>query len=70
MGITELIFPTYKPDPSLQAELDKTGPGIFKQFHGTEGLLSLFRGKLLVDDGNPVDPNSGRSLLVLGSSPF
>lgn len=70
MGITELIFPTYKPDPNLQAELEKAGPEIFKQFHGTEGLLSLFRGKILVDDGNPVDPKSGRSLLVLGSSPF
>lgn len=70
MGVTELVFPTYKADPDLQAQLKNTAPEIFKQFHGTEGLLSLFRGKLLVENGVPVDPGSGRSLLVLGSSPF
>ncbi|KAK2598785.1 hypothetical protein N8I77_012172 [Diaporthe amygdali] len=65
MGITELVFPTYKADPGLQAQLKNTAPEIFKQFHGTEGLLSLFRGKILVDNGVPVDLGSGRSLLVL-----
>ncbi|VUC28853.1 unnamed protein product [Clonostachys rosea] len=65
MVVTEIILVSYNQDPKLQEELKQKAPEIFTHFIGVNGLQSLTRGKVVSDDGAPVDPGSGRSALIL-----
>ncbi|KAI9147328.1 hypothetical protein HJFPF1_12347 [Paramyrothecium foliicola] len=65
MAITEFIFPVYKPDQETLIELTKSAPEIFSNFRGVEGLKSLFRGKILIDNGQAVESDSGRGVIAL-----
>lgn len=66
MPVTELLFPQYKQGLKTLAGLKENGPKIFATFKGVEGLQSGFRGRLLEENGNPIDPSAMRSVLILG----
>jgi hypothetical protein len=68
MGITELIWPSLKPDPSLLLEYKAKVPEALSYFRGAKGLKTLHAGSIVSDGGEPVDAASGRNLLVLGES--
>ncbi|KAH7136962.1 hypothetical protein B0J13DRAFT_82800 [Dactylonectria estremocensis] len=65
MPVTELLFPQYKQGLKTLAGLKENGPKIFATFKGVEGLQSGFRGRLLEENGNPIDPSAMRSVLIL-----
>jgi hypothetical protein len=65
MAISELIFPTYVQDKEALAKLSQRAPEIFKYFQGVDGLKSLYRGKIIEDNGAAVGADSGRSVLAL-----
>ncbi|KAL4984128.1 hypothetical protein BDW68DRAFT_180967 [Aspergillus falconensis] len=65
MAITELLLPTFKTDPETQSLLRAQAQSLFAHFRGVPGLQSLFRGRILVDAGEPVSESSGRDVLIL-----
>ncbi|KAL4812304.1 hypothetical protein BDW67DRAFT_188818 [Aspergillus spinulosporus] len=65
MAITELLLPAFKTDPETQSLLQAQAPSLFSRFRGVPGLRSFFRGRILVDAGEPVDEISGRGVLIL-----
>jgi hypothetical protein len=68
MPITELIFPSFKVDPESLASLKENQKAMFGTFVGVEGLTKLFRGPILEDSGNAVDPKAVRSLIAIRKS--
>ena len=70
MGVTELVFTQFKTDEETQSQLKEKAPQIFGQFRGVGGLKTLFRGPIIKEDGETVEPSSGRSIFVLGSCPY
>ncbi|CAH0020546.1 unnamed protein product [Clonostachys rhizophaga] len=65
MVVTEILPVFYNQDPKLQEELKQKAPELFTHFLGVNGLQSLSRGKIVADNGTPVDSGSGRSALIL-----
>ncbi|KAI9903781.1 hypothetical protein N3K66_000310 [Trichothecium roseum] len=65
MGITELVFPVFKGDAQTQSQLEQNSPEMFAHFRGVPGIRTLFRGGIVRDGGEPVEPSSGRNVLVL-----
>lgn len=66
MTITELLWPVFKSDTQLQAEFATKSPEIFAHFVGVPGLKDFFRGRVIFDNGAPVDESSCRGALILG----
>lgn len=69
MPITELVFPSYKLDLQSRTRLKEKASDIFQIFSGVEGLQAAFRGAILEENGAAVDPNSVRTVFVLGRLP-
>ncbi|KAL4904166.1 hypothetical protein BDW74DRAFT_179256 [Aspergillus multicolor] len=65
MRITELLLPRFKTDPESQSSFNSLAPSLFAHFRGVPGLTSFFRGRILVDQGQPIEENSGRGVLIL-----
>ncbi|BCS19431.1 uncharacterized protein APUU_12259S [Aspergillus puulaauensis] len=65
MTITELLWPPFKPDTQSQAEFAAKSPEIFSHFVGIPGLKDFFCGRVIYDNGEPVDERSGRGALIL-----
>lgn len=66
MTITELVFPSYKLDPQSLAELRRKEHQIFQSFSGVVDLNAAFSGLVIEENCAGVDPNSMKSVLVLG----
>jgi hypothetical protein len=69
MPITELVFPSYKPDPESLAALSSKRNQIFSHFLGAEGLQSFVTGPILEENGTSVDAASEKTALVFGKLP-
>lgn len=67
MTITELLWPVFKSDAQSQAEFAAKSPEIFAHFVGVPGLKDFFRGRVIFDNGAPIDESSCRGALILGS---
>ncbi len=67
MTITELLWPVFKSDTQSQAEFAAKSPEIFAHFVGVPGLKDFFRGRIIFENGTPVDESSCRGALILGS---
>ncbi|KAL6909239.1 hypothetical protein GGI43DRAFT_394906 [Trichoderma evansii] len=65
MPITEIVFPLFKLDPESLAGLKAATPTMFESVKNVGGLLNPFRGPLLEENGQAVDPNTHRSILSL-----
>ncbi|RDW84060.1 uncharacterized protein DSM5745_04386 [Aspergillus mulundensis] len=65
MAITELLLPTFKTDPSSIANFAFQAPSLFAHFRGVRGLQSFFRGRIVAENGEAVDGDSGRGVLIL-----
>ncbi|KAL3477071.1 hypothetical protein BJX99DRAFT_257758 [Aspergillus californicus] len=65
MTITELLLPILKTDPESASSFKEQAAEIFSHFAGVPGLQYFSRGTILFDNGEPVEPSSGRGVLIL-----
>lgn len=70
MPITEVIFPLFKLDPESLAGRDAAIASMFTAMQGVVGIQNLVRGPLLEENGQPIDPNTYRSVISLGKPKF
>ncbi|KAF2089214.1 hypothetical protein K490DRAFT_54840 [Saccharata proteae CBS 121410] len=62
MAITELIFPSIKPEPAIRDAFDKYFPAALQQFGSESGVTATHLGRILREDG--LDIEAERRILL------
>ncbi|KAL3459307.1 hypothetical protein BJX64DRAFT_291284 [Aspergillus heterothallicus] len=65
MTITEILLPVLKGDPESLSAYNSQSAQISKHLAGTSGLQFFAHGTIVFDGGNPVAPESGRTILII-----
>ena len=67
MTTTELLLPTWKTDEESLVGLKVNQHVLADTFGNIEGLKFAFLGRLIEENGRPVENPASKSLLVLGT---
>jgi hypothetical protein len=68
MPITELLWPVWKSDAESLAAVQSHEKFIGETFESSNGLHFTYTGRILEENGAPVDNPATRGIFVLGKS--
>lgn len=68
MAITELLWPRWKTDYESLSAIQGQQKLIIDTFNSFEGLQYAFLGKIIEDNGAPLESPNSKSVYVLGMS--